>query len=253
MSKLIKNSSEIERIRRSGRILADALRRLKSEVKPGLATIELDNLARKIIKEEGARPAFLGYQPEGAEHPFPYALCVSINETIVHGRPSDTKLNEGDIVSLDLGVDWKGGITDAAITVPVGNISSKARELMSVTKKALDSAIRKAIAGNTLGDIGNAIESVIEASGAYVMDGLGGHGVGTEVHEEPFVYNFGEPGEGMKLLEGMVIAIEPMASFGTNEIIQLSDDSFATRDGSISAHFEHTVLIREKRVEIITL
>ncbi len=252
MSNLIKTPKQIEKIRVSGKILAEVLRLLSLEVKAGVSTIYLDELARELIEERGGEPAFLGYHPDGAAYPFPYTLCTSINNVIVHGRPSDRKLKEGDILKLDLGVDWNGGITDAAITVPVGRISENAKRLLKLTKLSLDMGIKKAIAGNTLGDIGHAIETVIVDGGANVIDGLTGHGVGIELHEDPVVFNFGEPGEGIKLKEGMVLALEPMTSFSTDEITQLADDSFATKDGSISAHFEHTILIKKTSAEILT-
>lgn len=252
MPKLIKNPREIERIRKSGRILAEVLGKLQDEVKPGIKTVELDALALRLIENAGARPAFLGYKPDGAAHPFPHTVCVSVNQVIVHGRPSDLPIREGDIVSLDLGVDWQGGISDAAITLPVGNVEEGAKKLIEATEQALENGIRAAVQGNTLGDIGHAIETTLKSAGFHVIEGLTGHGVGIALHEEPAVYNFGEPGEGMELKEGMVLAIEPMAGIRTGEIIQLPDDSFATKDGGLSAHFEHTVLVREGEPEILT-
>lgn len=252
MARVTKTAREIERIRRSGRILAEVLMKLRNEVRPGVTTLQLDTLARRLIEQAGASPAFLGYKPAGAASPFPYTICTSVNHVVVHGRPSQLQLQEGDIVSLDIGVNWQGGITDAAVTLPVGKVSQKAHSLIQATERALRNGIQAAIAGNTLGDIGYAIESTLQKEGFEVVEGLTGHGVGRAVHEEPAVYNFGKPGEGMRLSAGMVLAIEPMASVGGGEIIQLSDDSFATKDNSLSAHFEHTVLIQEGEAEILT-
>jgi len=252
MSKYVKSKEQIEKIRRSGAILASVLKRLSDEVRPGVMPIDLDDLARKLIEEAGGRPAFLGYKPEGALHPFPYALCSSVNEVIVHGRPSERQLKEGDIITLDLGVDWRGGISDAAITVPVGEISSTTRHLLDITKASLDAGIKQTLNGKTVGDIGHAIEKIILSGGGNIMEGLVGHGVGNEVHEDPAIYNFGEPNTGVNLEEGMVIAIEPMASLKTGEVKQLKDDSFITADNSLSAHFEHTVLITREGNEVLT-
>lgn len=252
MKKLIKSPSQIEKIRRSGEILSDVLKKLREEVKPGVISMDLENLARELIEDAGGTPAFLGYKPEGALHPFPYALCSSVNEVVVHGRPSEDTLTEGDIITLDLGVDWHGGISDAAVTIPVGRISEETKLLVNLTKRALDRAITQALPGKTLGDVGHIIEKTIVDGGGMVLDGLTGHGVGFEVHEEPIVYNFGEQNTGMDLREGMVIAIEPMVSMKTHEIKQLADDSFVTADGSNSAQFEHTVLITKSGNEVLT-
>ena len=252
MKNLIKSQTQIEKIRKSSKILSDVLKALKREVKPGVLPIDLDNLARKLIEEAGGTPAFLGYKPEGALHPFPYALCSSVNDIIVHGRPSDTPLKEGDIITLDLGVNWQGGISDSAITVPVGSIKKSTEHLLDLTKRALNSGIRQVASGKTVGDIGYAIEKTVIAGGGFIVDGLTGHGVGNEVHEDPIIYNFGEPNTGVELKTGMVIAIEPMVSMKTNEIKQLADDSFVTADNSLSAQFEHTVLITDSGSEILT-
>ncbi len=252
MSKLIKSEKQIENIRKSGEILSSVLKKLAKEVKPGVKPIDLDALSRKLIEEAGGTPAFLGYKPEGALHPFPFALCSSVNDVIVHGRPSDTALKEGDIITLDLGVDWRGGISDAAITVPVGKISKDSQLLIELTRGALNKAIEQVKPGKTLGDIGHAVEKTVRLGGMSVVDGLTGHGVGEKVHEDPVVYNFGEPNTGMELEAGMVIAIEPMVAIGGSAIKQQRDDSFITADGSLSAHFEHTVIVTKNGYEIIT-
>lgn len=252
MRSLVKSKSQIEKIRKSSHILSYVLKILSKEVKPGVLPIDLDSLARKLIEEEGGTPAFLGYKPEGALHPFPYALCSSVNDVIVHGRPSDTPLKDGDIIKLDLGVNWHGGISDSAITVAVGNISKSTEHLLDLTKRALYFGIKQIASGKTVGDIGYAIEKTVINGGGIIIDGLTGHGVGNEVHEDPIIYNFGEPNTGVELKNGMVIAIEPMVSMKTGEIKQRQDDSFVTADGSMSAQFEHTVLVTKDGYEILT-
>jgi len=253
VSRFVKSENQIEKIKKSGKILSSVLGRLAKEVAPGVLTIDLDDLARKLIEEAGGKPAFLGYKPEGATHPFPYALCSSVNDVIVHGRPSDVPLKESDIIKLDLGVDWQGGISDAAITMPVGKISKENELLIDITSRALDAGIASALSGNSVGDIGHAIEKVVISGGGKIADGLTGHGVGNSVHEDPVIYNFGEPNTGADLVPGMVIAIEPMVSMKVSGVKQLADDSFVTADGSPSAQFEHTVLITDSGNEILTL
>ena len=252
MRNLIKTPDQIEKIKKSSAILAFVLKRLSEEVASGVLPVDLDDMARRLIAEAGGKPAFLGYKPDGALHPFPYALCSSVNDVIVHGKPSDTPLKEGDIISLDLGVNWQGGISDAALTVAVGKIPKKTEFLVELTRKALDSGIKAALPGKTVGDIGYAIEKTVTNGGGKIIEGLTGHGVGLEVHEDPVIYNFGQPNTGMELRPGMVIAIEPMVSMKSEGIKQRNDDSFVTADGSLSAHFEHTILITEDGNETLT-
>ena len=252
MSKLIKTPEEIVKIRQSGKILAGILRRLKAEAKPGIRLIELEQLTKTLLDLAGGTPTFLGYRSEGAREPYPFALCTSVNEAVVHGRPSSYTLRSGDILKLDLGVSWQGGFTDAAVTVPIGRVSREANRLIQTTKNALVEAIRAVKPGNTVGDIGFAVHHIVQASGVKVLDGLTGHGVGLEVHEDPIIYNFGERGKGVHLEEGMVLAIEPMTALTTSKVVQVADDSFVTADGSISAHFEHTVLVIKNGCEILT-
>lgn len=252
MMRLIKTPEEIERIRQSGRILAEVLRRLKNEVGVGVQLMELERLTRTLLDLAGGKPTFLGYRSEGSREPYPFALCTSVNETVVHGHPSSYVLKSGDILKLDLGVNWEGGITDAAVTVPVGSVTPQANKLIQVTKNALTEAVRAVKPGNTVGDIGFAISHTVQRAGFKILDGLTGHGVGLEIHEDPIIYNFGERGSGMKLKEGMVLAIEPMTSTRSGKVVQMKDDSFATSDGSISAHFEHTVLVIKSGAEILT-
>ena len=252
MTKLIKTPEEIARIRQSGKILAKILRRLKNESREGVKLIELEELTKKLLRKEGAKPAFLNFRARGFRQKYPFALCTSVNEILVHGRPSDYVLKSGDLLKLDLGVNWKKGFTDAAVTIPIGRVSKEGQRLIKLTRNALIEAIRVLKPGNTTGDIGFAIERVVNKWGAKIVEGLLiGHGVGVALHEEPDIYHF-KPGSGMVLKEGMVLAIEPMTSPTSAKVVQMADDSFATSDGSISAHFEHTILITGKGAEILT-
>ncbi|MDD5710551.1 MAG: type I methionyl aminopeptidase [Candidatus Colwellbacteria bacterium] len=249
---LIKSPEQIEKIKRSARILAFTLRTLQRAAGVGINLLELEELARKKIENAGGRPAFLGYLPDGAKRPFPFALCISLNDTIVHGQPHNYALQNGDLLKLDLGINWHGGISDAALTVPIGRITEQEKKLIRTTREALYAGIKAARPRNTLGDIGYAIEKTVRRAGFAVVNGLTGHGVGIDIHEEPAVYNFGEPREGMELRPGMVLALEPMTAMGGPKIQRKSDDSYATLDGSKSAHFEHTILITKGRPAILT-
>ena len=250
----LKSKEEIKIMKEGGARHAEILKLVAKKVAPGVSTKELDDYARLLIKEGGDKSAFLGYTPEGVSYPYPAVLCVSINDEIVHGIPNKkVLLQEGDIVSLDLGLVHKGLITDGAITVPVGKISKEAKQLISVTKKALDVAIKAAKPGSTTGDIGHAVESFVKPFGYGIVKILSGHGVGYSVHEDPYVPNYGKPGTGEKLVPGMVIAIEPMLNLGSEEVCSTDDEyTYVTEDGSISAHFEHTVAITEKGPVILT-
>jgi len=253
MSVIIKNKEQIEIIREGGKILAKVLAKTAKMVKPGISTYDLDQYAFNQIKEEGGIPAFLNYKPEGVNKAYPASLCVSVNNEIVHGIPSKNKiLKEGDIVSLDLGLKYKGLFTDHAITVPVGKISKKDKELIENTKKALEIGIWAARGGDTVGDIGHAIETFINRRYGIVRE-LAGHGVGIEIHEDPYVPNYGKSGKGQKLIPGMIIAIEPMLNIGKDQIVSMDDGyTIKTADGTRSAHFEHTILITEGDAEILT-
>ena len=253
MSVIIKTPKEIEIIREGGKILADVLIKVAKKVAPGVSTYELDQYAFKLIKEGGDIPAFLNYKPEGAQRPFPATICISVNNEVVHGIPSKGRiLKEGDIVSLDLGLKHKGLFTDHAVTVPVGKISKKDKDLIDTTKKALEIGIWAAHGGDTVGDIGYAIESFINRKYGIVRE-LAGHGVGVEIHEDPYVPNYGKASKGQKLIPGMIIAIEPMLNMGGEHIISADDNwTIKTADGSRSAHFEHTILITEGDAEILT-
>jgi methionyl aminopeptidase len=251
---IIKTSEEIELIRESGRRLATVLYKVRDMVKPGISTLELDKYAEKLIKDMGDYPAFLNYKPEGADTAFPASLCVSINEEVVHGIPKPNRiLKEGDIVSLDLGIKHKNHYADMAVTVPVGEVSPSAIKLMETTEKSLMVGIQAAKNGNRIGDIGHAIESFVRPHKYGIVEILSGHGVGKEIHEDPYIPNFGKGGTGAKLVKGMVIAIEPMVNSGTKNVVLERDGwTFHTADRKKSAHFEHTILITDGDAEILT-
>lgn len=244
----IKSPEEIAIMAEGGKILATVLKEVASMVKPGITTLELDRAAEALILSYGAKPAFKGYEK------FPYSLCASVNENVVHGYPSKEPLKKGDIVGLDLGVLYKGYNTDMAVTVAVDEISFEARRLLKVTEKALRLGIKKARAGVLTGDIGNTIQRSIEDQGFGVVRTMFGHGIGKEVHEDPYVPNFGKRGTGVELKEGMVICIEPMVTMGGYDL-RKSDDGygFATQDGSLAAHFEHTIAITRDGCRVLTL
>jgi methionyl aminopeptidase len=252
----LKTKEDIAILREGGKRHGAILRELANMVKPGLNVVELENKARELIADGGDKPAFLNYKPEGAKRPFPAALCVSINDEVVHGIPNEYEkiLKEGDIVSLDLGLIHKGLITDSAITVPVGTVSQELNKLIASTKEALMAGIKSAKGGRKTGDIGSAIEHIGIANGYGVVEELSGHGVGYHVHEDPYVPNYGEPGKGEVLQPGMVIAIEPMFNLGSRKVKLDSDGyTYKTSDGKPSAHFEHTILITKGGPEILTL
>lgn len=236
----------------AGKKLARILDFLAKSTKVGIRTAELDNAAFKMIKEAGCEPAFLNYKPHGAKKAYQATVCVSINEVVVHGVPSDYVIKDGDVVKVDIGLIHKGFYSDAAVSVGIGAVGIKNRNLIETTKKALELGIKEAKPGNTLGDIGFVIEQHVKANGFSIVELLTGHGIGRELHEDPYVYNFGKRGEGYELKEGMVIAIEPMVAAGKGKLKQLKDDSFATVDGSFTAHFEHTVAITKNGPRILT-
>jgi methionyl aminopeptidase len=251
----IKTKEDIAILREGGKRHAEILRQLSAMVKPSIHSSELEVRARELIEQGGDKAAFLDYTPYGARRPYPAALCVSVNDEVVHGIPNETDkvLEEGDIVTLDLGLVHKGLITDAAITVPVGKVSPELEKLLEVTKKALMAGIKAAKGGRRVGDIGNAIERVAAPFKYGVVEELAGHGVGYDVHEDPYVPNFGQAGQGEVLKPGLVIAIEPMFNLGTKRVKLDSDGyTFRTADGKPSAHFEHTVVITKSGAEILT-
>lgn len=253
MQRLIKTKEELERIRTSGKILAEVLQIVKAAAIEGVSLKELDTLAFNETKKRGAKPAFLNYKPEGADHGFPATICASLNGVVVHGVPTEYKLKNGDVFKLDMGVNYRGGFSDSATTIAIGKVSPKIKHLMTLTEESLLAGIDAARGGNTVGDIGYAIWTVINENGAKVIKGLTGHGVGNAVHEDPTIFNFGTPHQGMVLRPGMVIALEPMASLTCGDIVQLQDESYGTRDGSISAHYEHTLIITDGAPEVVTM
>ncbi len=251
----IKTKEDIAIMREGGKRHAYILKKVAEEVRPGITAKYLDEIAQKLIKEGGDKPAFLDYKPYGATRPYPASLCVSINDEIVHGIPNEEEkiLKEGDIVSLDLGLIHKNLITDMAITVPVGKIDNDKDKLLKVTKEALLAGIKAAKCGNRVGDIGSAIQKYAVANNYGLVTELSGHGVGYHVHEDPYVPNYGEAGKGVILKTGMVIAIEPMFNLGTKDIVLDKDGyTYRTKDGKVSAHFEHTILITKGDAEILT-
>lgn len=239
----LKSPKEIETLAEGGRLLAEILRRLERLVSAGVVPHDLDIAARKMIAAGGAEPSFLGYAPSGHER-FPAALCVSVNQAVVHGIPSMEPMREGDLVSLDLGIIYKGLYLDAARTVGVGNISAEAEHLLRVTTAALHSGIEAARAGNKIGDVGSAVQGVVEREGLSVVRQLVGHGVGFAVHEDPRVPNYGYAGKGQVLKSGLVIAIEPMVVRGDPTVVTASDGwTVETASGGLAAHEEHTVAV----------
>ena len=255
---IIKTPKEIETIREGGRRLATVLHKVKEKVAPGVSTKDLDMYAEKLIREMGDTPAFLNYRPDGAGSHFPASLCVSVNDEVVHGIPRKNRiLKEGDIVSIDLGVKHKGLFTDMAMTVPVGIIKPADLKLIKITEEALQVGIDAARGGNTVGDIGYAVESFVRSnknSKYGIVEVLAGHGVGRKIHEDPYIPNFGKKGTGAKLAPGMIVALEPMINLGTKHVT-IDDDGYTIRtaDGKRSAHFEHTILITEGEPEILTI
>jgi methionyl aminopeptidase len=256
MSRL-KAQPEIELMRLAGRVVAEALAAMRDAIVPGVTTTQdLDEVAAEILRKRGAKSAFLGYQPSFSSVPYQHHTCLSINDEIVHGIPSKKRiLREGDIISLDMGASIEGWYADSAITVPVGEVSAAAKNLLVVTREALFKGIAQARVGKTIGDIGAAVQRHAERSRYKVVRELVGHGIGNTVHEEPQVPNHGRPGSGIKLKPGMTICIEPMINIGTAEIVHDPDDEWtiSTNDGSLSAHFEHTVVITEEGPDILTL
>jgi len=244
----IKTSAELEVMRQAGAIVANVLRRVALACQPGVSTKELDALAAAYVREQGAEPSFKGY------HGYPASLCVAVNEEVVHSIPGPRKLREGDIVGLDFGAYFNGLHADAALTVPVGKISDEAGRLLKVTEEALYLGIAQARVGNRVGDISNAIQRHVERHGYSVVRQLVGHGVGRSLHEKPEVPNYGQPGCGLKLRDGMTLAIEPMVNQGVWEVRFMPDQwTVVTADGKLSAHFEHTIAVTKDGPRILTV
>lgn len=245
---IIKNNKEIALMREAGKLVGETLLLIEEKVKPGITTAELNSIAEEFITKHGAKPSFKGL------YGFPSSLCISVNEQVVHGIPGLYTLKEGDIVSIDCGAFINGFHGDAARTIPVGMVSEKAQKLIDITQESFFKGIEFAKEGNRLSDISNGIQSYVEAAGFSVVRDFVGHGIGAKVHEDPNVPNFGKSGRGPKLIEGMVLAIEPMVNAGTHEVRTLNDHwTVVTADNSLSAHYENTVAILSDGPEILTL
>ncbi len=248
MAIVIKSAGELAVMRKAGRVVAVTLAALARQVRPGITTLELDRLAESTIRAQGATPSFKGYRG------FPASVCVSVNEEVVHGIPGKRVLRDGEIVSLDVGAIFEGMQGDAALTVPVGQVSTRMQTLMRVTQVALAAGIQEARVGNRLGDISAAIQKVAEGAGFSVVREYGGHGVGRSMHEDPHIPNWGQSGTGILLRAGMTLALEPMVNAGKYQVRVKSDNwTVVTVDGQPSAHFEHTVAITEGEPEILTV
>jgi methionyl aminopeptidase len=244
----IKKPEDFARMRQAGRVVARILEALREKSAPGVSLIELDRLAATIIKDGGCTPNFLNY------HGFPAHTCLSVNEEIVHGIPSERALKDGDILSVDAGAVFEGWHADAAVTFPIGEVTTEAEELIAVTERAMWVAIELSTVGTRLGDIGHAISEVADRSGYGVVRSHTGHGIGLQMHEDPQVLNYGRPGKGMRLRDGMAICIEPMFNLGTHETRTLDDGwTVVTADGALSAHWEHTVAVTHDGPEVLTL
>ncbi len=244
---ILKQPDEIVKARASNQIVAEALSVLKEKVKPGITTRELDKIAEAVVAKRGGKPAFKGYRG------YPFSLCTSVNEEVVHGMPSNRVLIEGDIIGIDFGVYYQGFYGDSAITLPVGKISESAARLMQVTEQSLYAAIEQTKEGNRLGDISAAVQETVETGGYSVVRDFVGHGIGKSLHEDPQIPNYGKKGRGIELKKGMILAIEPMVNAGKYKVKVLADGwTVVTDDGSLSAHFEHTVVITDGGPEILS-
>jgi methionyl aminopeptidase len=245
---IIKNTTEIEYMRRAGKVVSDTLAKLEEVIEPGITTAEIDRIAEEIILKQGAKPSFKGY------YGFPASICTSVNNEVVHGIPSDTVLKEGDIISVDCGAILNGYHGDAARTIAVGEISDDAAKLIKVTEQSFFQGIGKAVIGNRLTDISYEIQRYVESFGFSIVRDYVGHGIGSHMHEDPEIPNYGRPGRGPKLVKGMTFAIEPMVNLGSFHVRTLSDGwTVVTQDGSLSAHYENTIVITENGSEILTL
>ncbi|HYY32767.1 MAG TPA: type I methionyl aminopeptidase [Gaiellaceae bacterium] len=243
-----KSAKEIDKMARAGRVVADTLALLAETMRPGLTTQELDAIAEDYIRSQGGSPTFKGY------HGFPASICTSPNSMVVHGIPGVYRIEDGDLISVDVGVTLGGFVADSAYTFPVGEIDEEAQRLLDVGQAALEAGIEQARAGNHVGDISAAVQRTVEEAGFSVVKSLVGHGIGRSMHEEPRIPNWGEPGRGPELAPGMTLAIEPMINAGSSEVVVAEDRwSISTDDGSLSCHFEHTVAVTEAEPRILTL
>lgn len=241
----IKTKEEIEIMREGGQILAKIMKELEKMVNPGIKTMELDKAAKALIFTYGGECSFKGYQG------YPACLCASLNEEIVHAPPSERKLKQGDIISLDLGVKWKGFHADMALTLAVGNIPEQVKRLIETTKQSLTAGIKELRPGNHIGDVQEAVQKCVENQGFNIVRDLCGHGIGKKIHEDPEIVNYGKKGAGFELKEGMVLCLEPMVAMGNGEIIQ-EGFTYKTKDNSLSAHFEHTIALINGRNLVLT-
>ncbi len=248
----LKTEKDIPYLRESGKILSLVLCTLDVLAQEGLSLSELDKEAQKIIKEHNATSAFLGYRGEQGGKPYPASICTSLNDVIVHGIPNGYCLRKGDVISIDVGINYKGYITDGAFTKSIGKTTNKIEQFIKETRRALQDAITITDINHTLGDIGAIIEVIANKRGYGIAEGLTGHGVGFELHEDPSVYNFGTKNTGMKLKEGLVLAIEPMFTLGSGEVVEGKEGEFKTKDGLLAAHFEQTILITNTIPELLT-
>jgi methionyl aminopeptidase len=255
MMNQVKSAVEIQRLRTSGGILAEVLRRLAGALEPGQTTGYLGDMATRELAALGGKPSFLGYQPDRSVRPFPATICISVNDEVVHGIPGERVIQEGDLVGLDFGVDYEGMLTDGAVTVVAGGKPTPAqRRLLDATRQALELGIAQVREGARIGDISHAIEQRLRRDKLGVIEELSGHGVGHKVHEDPVILNYGRAGTGMRLKAGMSVAVEPMATLGRRDIMVDSDGwTIKTVDGSLGAQFEHTVVVTENGYEIVTV
>ncbi len=250
---ILKSRSEISVMREAGRLNARILEAIREAVRPGVTTGELNAIAERIMEQHGAQPVFKGYTFGGKLPPYPASINTCINEELVHGIPGDRRLEEGDLLSVDCGTMIKGYIGDSAFSMPVGRANADVEQLVAVTEKALYLGIAQAVPGNRIGDVAAAIQRYVEGHGYNVVRGYGGHGVGRTMHEEPHVPNYGQPGRGVKLRPRMTFAIEPMVLLGKKDVIVMPDQwTVSAKDGRLTAHFEHTIVITDNGPEILT-
>ncbi len=250
---ILKSRSEISVMREAGRLNARILEAIREAVRPGVTTGELNAIAERIMEQHGAQPVFKGYTFGGKLPPYPASINTCINEELVHGIPGDRRLEEGDLLSVDCGTMIKGYIGDSAFSMPVGRANADVEQLVAVTEKALYLGIAQAVPGNRIGDVAAAIQRYVEGHGYNVVRGYGGHGVGRTMHEEPHVPNYGQPGRGVKLRPRMTFAIEPMVLLGKKDVIVMPDQwTVSAKDGTLTAHFEHTIVITDNGPEILT-
>ena len=250
----IKSDAEVALMREAGLVVGRTLEALRAAAQPGVTTAELDELAESSIRAAGAVPSFKGYQPHPSVPPFPGSICASVNDEIVHGIPGPRRLHDGDIISIDCGAILEGWHGDAAVTVPVGDAPEEARELLRVTEEAMWRGFAAARLGGRVGDISHAVESYARSQGGFgIVEEYGGHGIGTEMHQEPHVLNYGRPGRGPKLVRGLALAVEPMLTLGSRHTREHDDGwTVSTVDGSLAAHFEHTFVLTDQGPWVLT-